>query len=94
MPSTDSKSWRPPIPEFQKNRTPCVGTTGRHRSEQVDGIHRNQWSAWPGLCSWLGKARQAYLGEGRSDEWCAYLQGLISKHYRKYSLRPQLEALR
>jgi len=42
---------------------------------------------------WLGKARQAYLGAGRSDEWRAYLQGLISKHYRKYSLRPQLEAL-
>jgi uncharacterized Zn finger protein len=42
---------------------------------------------------WLGKARQAYLGAGRGDEWRAYLQGLISKHYRKYSLRPQLEAL-
>ena len=42
---------------------------------------------------WLGKARPAYLGEGRGDEWRAYLQGLISKHYRKYSLRPQLEAL-
>ena len=42
---------------------------------------------------WLGKARQAYLGAGRGDEWRAYLQGLISKHHRKYSLRPQLEAL-
>jgi uncharacterized Zn finger protein len=43
---------------------------------------------------WLGKARQAYLGAGRSDEWRTYLEGLISKHNRKYSLRPQLEALR
>ena len=43
---------------------------------------------------WLGKARQAYLGAGRSEEWHAYLRELISKHYRKYSLRPQLEALR
>jgi uncharacterized Zn finger protein len=43
---------------------------------------------------WLGKARRAYLGAGRSDEWRAYLEGLIGKHYRKYSLRPQLEALR
>jgi uncharacterized Zn finger protein len=43
---------------------------------------------------WLGKARQAYLGTGRGDEWRTYLQELISKHYRKYSLRPQLEALR
>ena len=43
---------------------------------------------------WLGKARQAYLGAGRNDEWRTYLQGLISKHYRKYSLRPRLESLR
>jgi uncharacterized Zn finger protein len=43
---------------------------------------------------WLGKTRQAYLGAGRGDEWRTYLQELISKHYRKYSLRPQLEALR
>jgi uncharacterized Zn finger protein len=43
---------------------------------------------------WLGKARQAYLGAGRNDEWRTYLEGLISKHYRKYSLRPQLESLR
>ena len=43
---------------------------------------------------WLGKARQAYLGAGRSDEWRTYLEGLITKHNRKYSLRPQLEALR
>jgi uncharacterized Zn finger protein len=43
---------------------------------------------------WLEKARRAYLGSGREDEWGAYLESLISKHTRKYSLRPQLEALR
>jgi uncharacterized Zn finger protein len=43
---------------------------------------------------WLEKARRAYLGSGREDEWGAYLERLISKHTRKYSLRPQLEALR
>ena len=43
---------------------------------------------------WLGKARQAYLAAGRADAWRAYVQGLIDKHARKYSLRPQLEALR
>jgi hypothetical protein len=42
----------------------------------------------------LGKARQAYLAAGWADEWGTYLEGLISKHIRKYSLRPQLEALR
>lgn len=43
---------------------------------------------------WLEKARRAYLGAGREDEWRVYLEGLIDKHARKYSLRPQLEALR
>ena len=43
---------------------------------------------------WLDKARRAYLAADREDEWRDYLEGLISTHARKYSLRPQLEALR
>jgi uncharacterized Zn finger protein len=43
---------------------------------------------------WLGKARQAYLVSDREREWKKYLEGLIEKHARKSSLRPQLEALR
>ncbi|GAB4412658.1 MAG: hypothetical protein Fur0044_06950 [Anaerolineae bacterium] len=43
---------------------------------------------------WLEKARQAYLAAGQTQEWRSYLEGLITKHTRKYSLRPQLEALR
>jgi uncharacterized Zn finger protein len=43
---------------------------------------------------WLEKARRAYLAAGREDEWSAYLEDLIRVHARKYSLRPQLEALR
>jgi uncharacterized Zn finger protein len=43
---------------------------------------------------WLGKARRAYLASGRADAWRTYIEGLIRKHKRKYSLRPQLEALR
>jgi hypothetical protein len=50
MSSTDSEPRRPPIPVPRKNWTPCAGTAGRHASEWVDGIHRNRWSAWPGLC--------------------------------------------
>ncbi len=42
---------------------------------------------------WLEKAGKAYRAAGREAEWRAYLEGLISKHIRKYSLRPQLEAL-
>ncbi|MGD9101034.1 MAG: SWIM zinc finger family protein [Anaerolineae bacterium] len=44
--------------------------------------------------NWLGRARQAYLAAGRVDQWRTYLEGLIVKHARKYSLRPKLEALR
>jgi hypothetical protein len=29
----------------------AIGTSGRHAPEQVDGIHRNRWPAWAGLCS-------------------------------------------
>jgi uncharacterized Zn finger protein len=43
---------------------------------------------------WLEKARKAYLAADRTDEWGRYLESLIQKHARKYSLRPQLEALR
>jgi uncharacterized Zn finger protein len=43
---------------------------------------------------WLEKARQAYRAARREAEWRAYLEGLIAKHTRKHSLRPQLEALR
>jgi uncharacterized Zn finger protein len=43
---------------------------------------------------WLERARRAYLGAERTEEWRSYLESLISKHARKYSLRPQLEGLR
>ncbi len=43
---------------------------------------------------WLKKARAAYLAAGRAAEWREYIEGLISKHYRKYTLRPGLEELR
>ena len=43
---------------------------------------------------WLEKARRAYLGADRTEAWLSYLEGLISQHARKYSLRPDLERLR
>lgn len=43
---------------------------------------------------WLEKARQAFQGSDRTQEWRSYLEELINKHARKYSLRPQLEKLR
>lgn len=43
---------------------------------------------------WLAHARNALLAAGRTLEWQNYLEGAIGKHYRKYKLRPMLEALR
>lgn len=57
-------------------------------------MDRGQSKYYHHAVRWLGKARQAYLAAGRADEWRAYLESLIAKHNRKYSLRPQLEALR
>jgi uncharacterized Zn finger protein len=42
---------------------------------------------------WLAKARDAYLADGRPEEWQAYLDELVGLHQRKYKLRPMLEDL-
>jgi len=43
---------------------------------------------------WLEKARAAYKAAGREAEWIEYLESLIARHKRKYSLVPLLEALK
>lgn len=43
---------------------------------------------------WVEKAGKIYIESNRRNEWSEYLEGLIKKHTKKYSLRPQLEALR
>jgi uncharacterized Zn finger protein len=42
----------------------------------------------------LKRAREAYRVAGREAEWWAYLQELLERHKRKYSLMPILERLR
>ncbi len=44
MPSTDSDH---PLISGRH----AIGTSGRHPSERVDGMLRNRWSAWAGLCN-------------------------------------------
>lgn len=44
--------------------------------------------------SWLQKAARAYKAAGQADVWATELEVLITKHKRKYKLRPLLEALR
>jgi len=42
---------------------------------------------------WLGRAKAAYSSAGRGDEWRVYLDSLLQKHARKYSLVPLLKEL-
>ena len=41
----------------------------------------------------LGKAREAYLGANRKEEWQTYLGETLERHRRKYKLTPLLKAL-
>jgi uncharacterized Zn finger protein len=43
---------------------------------------------------WVEKAKKAYLSANRRDEWLVYVDELLSKHARKYSLVPGLKGLR
>lgn len=43
---------------------------------------------------WLQKVARAYKAAGQGDVWASELEELITKHKRKYKLRPLLEALR
>ena len=42
---------------------------------------------------WLSKAKRAYLASSRQAEWEDYLQSLLKRHARKYSLVPRLKDL-
>ncbi len=62
------------------------------QAERIMGAGKSKY--YHHAVRWLGKARRAYLAAGRDEQWSAYLEGLISKHTRKYALRPRLEELR
>jgi uncharacterized Zn finger protein len=44
--------------------------------------------------SWLRTAHDIYLQHDRGAEWRAYLDGLLTKHDRKYKLVPMLRGIR
>ena len=46
------------------------------------------------VVSWLQPVHRAHYAQARDEEWSRYLEGLISKHERKYKLRPLLEGMR
>jgi uncharacterized Zn finger protein len=63
-----------------------------NQAEQIMDAGKSQ--SYTYAIGWLQRARRVYLDIGRAAEWQTYLEGLITKHTRKYSLRPQLEKLR
>ena len=67
---------------------------GQCKKQAESIMDRGKSNHYHHAARWLAKARQAYLAADRATEWGKYLEGLIGRHARKYSLRPQLEALR
>ncbi len=65
--------------------------TCRDQAEEI--MNSGKSSLYGKAVDWLAKARDAYLADGRSEEWLAYLDELIGRHRRKYKLRPMLENL-
>ncbi|NJN92763.1 MAG: hypothetical protein HC875_01070 [Anaerolineales bacterium] len=67
---------------------------GRSRKQAEEIMDAGKSQHYHHAIGWLEKASQAYREAGRGQEWRTYLEGLISKHARKTSLRPRLEGLR
>lgn len=67
-----------------------VGTCSGRAEEIMDQGRSQHYSD---ANAWLKKVRAAYRASDRYDEWQAYLEGLITRHKRKYKLRTLLENL-
>src|SRR5260221_1029278 len=64
----------------------------RQQAEYI--MDRGKAELYSSAANWLAKARTAYLGMSRGEEWQAYLSELLNQHGRKYKLVPMLKALR
>jgi uncharacterized Zn finger protein len=63
-----------------------------HEFDRIADAGKSQY--YGAAVQWLQKAREALLGAGREAEWESYIQDVLARQNRKYSLRPQLERLR
>jgi uncharacterized Zn finger protein len=63
----------------------------RQQAEPI--LQQGQSQHYHHAARWLEKARAAYRTAGRETEWKVYLAEMITRHRRKYSLIPRLEAL-
>ncbi|MDM8531470.1 hypothetical protein QUF63_09885 [Anaerolineales bacterium HSG25] len=62
------------------------------QAEEIMDAGRSK--AYPHAIDWLKTAKTAYSHADKTAVWQTYLESLINKHGRKYSLRPSLEGLR
>jgi uncharacterized Zn finger protein len=67
-----------------------IGTCRQQAEEIMEGGKSQYYSK---AIDWLRKAKAAYLAAGRGDEWRMCLTELLTRHQRKYKLRPMLEDL-
>ena len=64
----------------------------RAQAERIMDEGKSQYYQY--AARWLEKARRASLATGRDDEWRTYMEELLARHRRKYSLVPLLQPLR
>jgi uncharacterized Zn finger protein len=65
---------------------------GRQQAERIMDGRQSRY--YHHAVAWLKRSRAAALGAGRQDDWRHYVDGLLARHARKYSLVPQLKQLR
>jgi uncharacterized Zn finger protein len=65
---------------------------GRQQAERIMDGGKSRY--YHHAVAWLRRGRAAALGAGRQDEWRHYVDSLLLRHARKYSLVPQLKQLR
>jgi uncharacterized Zn finger protein len=73
------------------SRPAWASQASRRQAEPIMDAGKSQ--QYQHAIRWLGKARAAYLAAGREAEWSAYLNDLLARHARKYSLVPGLKGL-
>jgi uncharacterized Zn finger protein len=66
--------------------------TGRQHAERI--MDSGQSRYYHHAVAWLTRSRAAALVAGRQEDWRRYVDGLLARHARKYSLVPRLKQLR
>jgi uncharacterized Zn finger protein len=65
---------------------------GRQQAERIMDGGKSRYYHY--AVAWLSRSRAAALRAGRNDEWRQYIDSLLVRHSRKYSLVPRLKHLR